>query len=292
MAALEQQSLAKERFEVIVIDDGSTDGTQQLCQGLSLSFPLLYLRQSNAGVGAAGRLGSEVARGKYLLLFNDDTIATPGLLAEHLRAQDEYALKKCAVLGDFRYPTEAGKRALTCLRAASIHAQLHHWEKAAEVLRAGLSRFLEVEKLRRCLMELERTPATSNSSVHRCTAQPAAATKSRFFASLRSAQNDMSILSPPFKPVILIPPFKVVILIPPFKVVILSAAKNLLLNSLQNAKNLGDRSAARVNKDLASRADRVSEFGNGSVSWKEEPPAPGKALRMAPGSAAQDGNQK
>jgi GT2 family glycosyltransferase/glycosyltransferase involved in cell wall biosynthesis len=113
LAALEQQSRAKERFEVIIIDDGSTDGTERLCQGLSMSFPLVYLRQSNAGAGAARKLGSEVARGKYLLLFNDDTIATPNLLAEHLRAQHEYAAKKCAVLGDFRYPTEAGKRALT-----------------------------------------------------------------------------------------------------------------------------------------------------------------------------------
>jgi glycosyltransferase involved in cell wall biosynthesis len=40
------------------------------------------------------------------------------------------------------------------LRAASIHAQLHHWQKAAEVLRAGLRRFPNVEKLQRCLMEL------------------------------------------------------------------------------------------------------------------------------------------
>jgi hypothetical protein len=46
-----------------------------------------------------------------------------------------------------------------------------------------------------------------------------------------------------------------------------------------------------VRKGLRSRADRVGEFGNGSVSWKEEPTAPGKALRMATGSAAQDGNQ-
>lgn len=117
LAALEQQSLAKERFEVIVIDDGSTDGTERLCQGLSMSFPLVYLRQHNAGAGAARKLGSEVARGKYLLLFNDDTIATPELLAEHLRAQHEFSPKRCTVLGDYRYPTEAGKRALTSFLA-------------------------------------------------------------------------------------------------------------------------------------------------------------------------------
>jgi GT2 family glycosyltransferase/glycosyltransferase involved in cell wall biosynthesis len=117
LAALEQQSLAKERFEVIVIDDGSTDGTERLCRGLSMSFPLVYRRQSNAGAGAARRLGCEAARGKYLLFFNDDTLAAPELLTEHLCAQDEYALKKCAVLGDFRYPTEAGKRAMTSFLA-------------------------------------------------------------------------------------------------------------------------------------------------------------------------------
>jgi GT2 family glycosyltransferase/glycosyltransferase involved in cell wall biosynthesis/SAM-dependent methyltransferase len=117
LAALEQQSLAKERFEVIVIDDGSTDGTEQFCRGISMSFTLVYLRQSNAGAGAARKLGSEVARGKYLLLFNDDTLAAPELLVEHLNAQHEYAPKKYAVLGDFRYPTEAGKRALTSFLA-------------------------------------------------------------------------------------------------------------------------------------------------------------------------------
>jgi GT2 family glycosyltransferase len=117
LAALEQQSLAKERFEVIVIDDGSTDGTQRLCQGLSMSFPLVYLRQSNAGAGAARRSGCEAARGRYLLFFNDDTLAAPELLAEHLHAQQECAQEKYAVLGDFRYPQQARKRALTSFLA-------------------------------------------------------------------------------------------------------------------------------------------------------------------------------
>jgi GT2 family glycosyltransferase/glycosyltransferase involved in cell wall biosynthesis len=117
LAALEQQSLAKERFEVIVIDDGSTDGTQRLCEGLSPSFRLVYLRQTNAGAGAARRSGCEAARGKYLLFFNDDTLAVPELLAEHLCAQREYGQQKCAVLGDFRYPPQARKRALTCFLA-------------------------------------------------------------------------------------------------------------------------------------------------------------------------------
>jgi tetratricopeptide (TPR) repeat protein len=40
------------------------------------------------------------------------------------------------------------------LRAASIHAQLQHWDKAAQILRAGLTLFPDVERLQRCFMEV------------------------------------------------------------------------------------------------------------------------------------------
>jgi tetratricopeptide (TPR) repeat protein len=41
------------------------------------------------------------------------------------------------------------------LCAASIHAQLNRWEKTAQILRAGLSLFPNVERLQRCFMEAE-----------------------------------------------------------------------------------------------------------------------------------------
>ena len=40
------------------------------------------------------------------------------------------------------------------LRAASIHAQLQRWDKAAAILRAGLSLFPQVERLQRCFIEV------------------------------------------------------------------------------------------------------------------------------------------
>jgi hypothetical protein len=40
------------------------------------------------------------------------------------------------------------------LRAASVHAQLNRWEKAAQILRAGLTLLPDVERLQRCFMEL------------------------------------------------------------------------------------------------------------------------------------------
>ncbi len=111
--ALGRQTVAMDSFEAVVIDDGSTDGTELFCRDLSTSFPLVYRRQTNAGAGAARKLGSEMARGKYLLFFNDDTISTPDLLAEHLRAQHEHAQDQCAVLGFFPYHLAVRKRALS-----------------------------------------------------------------------------------------------------------------------------------------------------------------------------------
>ena len=113
LGALQKQSLGRDRYEVIVVDDGSTDDTAPLCRDLSPGYKLRYYRQSNGGAGVARRLGLTKARGRYVLLINDDTIASPTLLEEHLRAQHSCPARKFAVLGDFLYPSAANRRALT-----------------------------------------------------------------------------------------------------------------------------------------------------------------------------------
>lgn len=113
LAALENQSVEKSEYEVIVIDDSSEDTTEHLCRGLAPGFQFFYCRQKSSGAGAARNLGLERARARYVLFINDDTIASSTLLEEHLRAHANHAAKKYAVLGDFIYPPMAGRRALT-----------------------------------------------------------------------------------------------------------------------------------------------------------------------------------
>jgi GT2 family glycosyltransferase len=113
LAALEGQSLGKDQYEVIVVDDSSTETTEQLCAGLSPGFQFRYFRQRSRGAGAARNLGLNMAQGRYALFINDDTIASPDLLQEHLRAHGSYPAKKIAVLGDFPYHPTARRRALT-----------------------------------------------------------------------------------------------------------------------------------------------------------------------------------
>lgn len=113
LSALECQTLEKSKYEVVVVDDSSMDTTEELCRGLSPGFQFHYCRQQSSGAGAARNLGLKKARGRYALFINDDTIAAPTLLEEHLKAHGSCQGKKFAVLGDFRYPSTAERRALT-----------------------------------------------------------------------------------------------------------------------------------------------------------------------------------
>src|SRR5277367_5256386 len=111
--ALSRQTVRPEMFEVIVVDDGSADATEQFCRNFQPNYAFQYLRQLNAGAGAARRRAVRHARGEYLVLINDDTISAPDLLAEHWKAhQGRPDVRQC-VLGDFCFPAAAQQRALT-----------------------------------------------------------------------------------------------------------------------------------------------------------------------------------
>jgi GT2 family glycosyltransferase len=60
-------------FEIILCDNGSTDGSQEM---IKKEFPRVILVENNAniGFGAANNKGAKFAKGKYLFLLNSDTI--------------------------------------------------------------------------------------------------------------------------------------------------------------------------------------------------------------------------
>ncbi|MBI4506137.1 MAG: glycosyltransferase [Chloroflexi bacterium] len=74
-------------YELIVVDNGSTDGTVEALRGEP--GVRLIANAANVGFAAGCNQGLAVARGDFLLLLNNDTLATPGWLEAMLRAMAE-----------------------------------------------------------------------------------------------------------------------------------------------------------------------------------------------------------
>jgi len=69
--------------ELIVVVDGSTDGSAEAARDLRLPVPLEVIEQPNSGAAAARNRGAAAARGRYLLFLDDDMVADARLLVEH-----------------------------------------------------------------------------------------------------------------------------------------------------------------------------------------------------------------
>jgi glycosyltransferase involved in cell wall biosynthesis len=86
LGALARQTLPPEQFEVVVVLDGSQDGSAQRVRALRLPYPVRVLEQANRGLAASRNRGAREARHPVVVFLDDDIVAEPGLLAAHVRA--------------------------------------------------------------------------------------------------------------------------------------------------------------------------------------------------------------
>lgn len=73
-------------FEIIVVDDGSTDDTPEIVR--ELGDAVTYLRQENAGKSAALNRGIAAASGDFILVLDDDDLLPSGALAAHVTTME------------------------------------------------------------------------------------------------------------------------------------------------------------------------------------------------------------
>ena len=109
------------RLEVIVVDNGSTDGAAAM---VARCFPRVVLirNDDNAGFARANNQAARLARGRYLFFLNNDTVVPPGALrrlVDYARAHPEIGL-----LGP-RLRDPRGRVQDSCRHRPTVAALLH-----------------------------------------------------------------------------------------------------------------------------------------------------------------------
>lgn len=84
LASMQTLDFPKERFEVIIVDDGSVDGTVHYLEEYKVQAPFnfRYIVQDNRGPGAARNTGMDNATGDFFLFIDSDCLVPPHWLKE------------------------------------------------------------------------------------------------------------------------------------------------------------------------------------------------------------------
>ena len=106
LASLAASLPAGLQYEVILVDDGSTDGTRAWLATLGAPFRVVF-NPENLGYASANNRGAELARGESLALLNNDLILPPGWW-EPLAALQRRLGDRAGVLGNVQRDARTG----------------------------------------------------------------------------------------------------------------------------------------------------------------------------------------
>ena len=86
LRCLDAQDHPASDFEVIVVDDGSTDGSVELARSWPARYKLRCIAAAHQGPGPARNLGVTEATGEIVIFLDSDAFASPRFVSEHVKS--------------------------------------------------------------------------------------------------------------------------------------------------------------------------------------------------------------
>lgn len=91
IVSLEEQTASNEIYEVVIVNDGSTDNSYAICESLAQKYNnIVLVSQPNGGVSKARNKGIEYAKGKWITFLDSDDYVTNNYVEEILRVSEDY----------------------------------------------------------------------------------------------------------------------------------------------------------------------------------------------------------
>jgi glycosyltransferase involved in cell wall biosynthesis len=118
LSDLSAQQLSAARFEVVVVDDGSSPAARASIEKLTLPYGVKLIEQENSGQAVARDVGIRASTADVIVIVDDDMRVSPEFLREHLELHEA---GHRLVLGEIRSAPELGQMPLF----ERFHARSH-----------------------------------------------------------------------------------------------------------------------------------------------------------------------
>jgi glycosyltransferase involved in cell wall biosynthesis len=128
------QDVPSDMFEVVVVDNASSDRTPSVARGFQDRIALRYVREEKIGLCMARNTGWRAASGRYVVFFDDDAVARPGWLCA-IKGAFERAGPSAGVVGGRVDPIWEVSRPTWLADEIAGSLTIVHWGDDEKVIR-------------------------------------------------------------------------------------------------------------------------------------------------------------